>query len=74
MRWESRNRLILKWCERGELNPHGVTHWILSPARLPVPPLSHVINIKGFKGTLSNLVTVRCRDRFIDNYWREPVV
>src|SRR5262245_47605009 len=28
------------WCERGELNPHGLPHWILSPARLPVPPLS----------------------------------
>src|SRR6266852_4530094 len=23
------------WCERGELNPHGLPHWILSPARLP---------------------------------------
>ena len=30
------------------MNPHGVTHWILSPARLPVPPLSHVININLF--------------------------
>ena len=29
------------WCERGELNPHGLPLWILSPARLPVPPLSH---------------------------------
>ena len=29
------------WCERGELNPHGLPHWILSPARLPVPPRSH---------------------------------
>ena len=27
-------------CERGDLNPHGFPHWILSPARLPVPPLS----------------------------------
>src|SRR3989304_7985074 len=31
-----------QWCERGELNPHGVPHWILSPARLPVPPLSPI--------------------------------
>jgi hypothetical protein len=23
------------WCERGELNPYGFLHWILSPARLP---------------------------------------
>ena len=29
------------WCERGELNPHGLPLWILSPARLPIPPLSH---------------------------------
>ena len=29
------------WCERGELNPHPLRDWILSPARLPVPPLSH---------------------------------
>ena len=30
-------------CERGDLNPHGcLVHRILSPARLPVPPLSRV--------------------------------
>jgi hypothetical protein len=28
------------WCERRDSNPHGVTHWNLNPARLPVPPLS----------------------------------
>jgi hypothetical protein len=22
-------------CERGDSNPHGLLHWILSPARLP---------------------------------------
>ena len=27
-------------CEGGELNPHALRHWILSPARLPVPPPS----------------------------------
>ena len=26
-------------CERGDSNPHGFPHWILSPARLPIPPL-----------------------------------
>src|SRR5690606_29603159 len=30
----------LFWCERGDSNSHGLPHWILSPARLPVPPLS----------------------------------
>jgi hypothetical protein len=29
-------------CERQELNLHGFPHWILSPARLPIPPLSQV--------------------------------
>ncbi len=28
-------------CERQDLNLHGLPHWILSPARLPIPPLSH---------------------------------
>ena len=32
------------WCERGELNPQGLAaHWILSPARLPVSPLSREV-------------------------------
>src|SRR5256885_8100105 len=30
------------WCERRDSNSHGFPHWILSPARLPVPPLSPV--------------------------------
>ncbi len=25
------------------MNPYGVTRWILSPVRLPVPPLSHAL-------------------------------
>ena len=33
------------WCERGESNPHELPHWILNPARLPVPPLSQDIII-----------------------------
>src|SRR5574337_221577 len=28
------------WCERRDSNPHGLPHWNLNPARLPVPPLS----------------------------------
>ena len=32
--------LKLKWSRRRGSNPHGTKyHWILSPARLPVPPL-----------------------------------
>ncbi len=29
-----------QWCERGDSNPHGLPHWNLNPARLPIPPLS----------------------------------
>ena len=27
--------ILTRWCERGDLNPHGVSHQILSLARLP---------------------------------------
>ena len=30
-----------RWCERGDLNPHGFPRQILSLVRLPIPPLSH---------------------------------
>ena len=30
----------MKWCERRDSNSHGLPHWILNPARLPIPPLS----------------------------------
>lgn len=29
-------------CERGDSNPHSVKNWILNPACLPIPPLSHL--------------------------------
>ncbi len=29
------------WCERRDSNSHGLPHWNLNPARLPIPPLSH---------------------------------
>jgi hypothetical protein len=30
-------------CEREDSNLHGLPHWILNPARLPIPPLSHIL-------------------------------
>lgn len=33
-------RACVKWCERRDSNPHGLLHWNLNPARLPVPPRS----------------------------------
>jgi hypothetical protein len=38
-----------KECERRDSNPHGLPHRILSPARLPVPPLSRGV----FHGTIA---------------------
>ena len=32
----------MMWCRRWDSNPHEInSHWILSPACLPVPPLRH---------------------------------
>lgn len=44
---------IKLWCGRRDLNPHGVTHQVLSLARLPIPPLPQcqiegIINEKNF--------------------------
>ena len=30
------------WCGRGELNPQGLPHSILSAARLPISPRPHI--------------------------------
>src|SRR5205814_10600106 len=30
----------LRGCETADSNSHGLPHWILSPARLPIPPLT----------------------------------
>ena len=51
-------RLARSWCERGDSNPHGLPHWHLKPARLPIPPLSRLPTepeyiarpVKGFQG------------------------
>lgn len=43
--WASGNNrkiVFCFWCDQGESNPHGLPHSILSAARLPVPPWSHV--------------------------------
>ena len=31
---------LSSWCERRDSNSHGLPHWHLKPARLPIPPLS----------------------------------
>src|SRR5690606_2979812 len=47
-------RHLFIWCERRDSNSHGLPHWNLNPARLPVPPLSHdrmdAILADGFRG------------------------
>ena len=42
-----KNRTLIEcpvWCEKRDLNPYGVNHTPLKRARLPVPPLSHIIS------------------------------
>jgi hypothetical protein len=34
-----------RWCERGDLNPHGLLRQILSLVRLPISPLSRGYNL-----------------------------
>ena len=31
------------WCREQDLNLHAFRHWILSPARLPIPPSRHFV-------------------------------
>src|ERR1044072_7414743 len=40
---DRRPLLSVTWCERGDSNPHTFRYQILSLARLPIPPLSHVL-------------------------------
>ena len=57
-------------CERQDLNLHGLPHWILSPARLPIPPLSLRLHSRCFRvasldfQTLYSIISrgSRCRD------------
>src|SRR6266404_8227965 len=38
--------LTVLWCERGDSNPHTFRYQILSLARLPIPPLSQLMETK----------------------------
>ena len=50
---------VSDWCERGDLNPHGFPRWILSPVRLPIPPLSRAHSME-FKPYLPPRHCVLC--------------
>jgi len=39
--WQTSQKAVSYWCERGDSNPHGLLRQILSLVRLPIPPLSH---------------------------------
>jgi hypothetical protein len=43
-------------CERGDLNPHALRHWILSPARLPFRHSRVRIKVLKFKSFLKVMV------------------
>jgi hypothetical protein len=45
-------RSAARRCERQDLNLHGFPHWILSPARLPIPPLSQSVTYYQFESVL----------------------
>ena len=51
------------WCERGDLNPHGLPRQILSLVRLPISPLSHFIfsHLRFRVWPVSDLVSVSFR-------------
>jgi hypothetical protein len=55
----SLSRKCKEKCERGDLNPYGLTRWILSPVRLPVPPLSRCLILKDFPFTCQLLKMVQ---------------
>ena len=38
---EENIRKNLYWCLGSESNRHASRHWILNPARLPIPPPRH---------------------------------
>ena len=42
-------------CERGDSNPHGLSHEILNLARLPVPPLSPYDREKSHKPKITRV-------------------
>ena len=49
------------WCREQDSNLHALRHWILSPARLPIPPsrraqeMGKIISIEG-SGTFAHVV------------------
>ena len=51
--WRFIARHSRSWCGRGDSNPHGLPHWNLNPARLPIPPRPH--------GQLRPIITDVCR-------------
>ena len=63
------------WCERGDSNSHGLPHWILNPARLPIPPLSPrttaiIPATPGFVRRLPNPLRLRACVEFVPNQVR----
>ena len=38
-----RGVFVVLWCWGGDLNSHGLLHWFLRPARLPITPPQHFI-------------------------------
>src|ERR1700674_1009712 len=47
------------WCPGEDSNLHGLHHWYLKPARLPIPPPGHGATDKGWRFALSTIVVPR---------------
>src|SRR5262245_41428039 len=61
--------LVLKLkCESRESNPDGFPHWILSPARLPIPPLSRVLCRKRLRQLLLLVARPRAKSGRLEFY------
>ncbi len=52
---------------RRDLNPHGPKpHWILNPARLPIPPLRHFLHGNNLRYFLSASRALGCNGDLLD--------
>ena len=58
---------VIGWCRRRDSNPHALFgHYILNVARLPIPPLRHVLGVYPTPPTLAHLSGGRSRGRTSD--------
>ena len=58
---------VTRWCRRRDSNPHALFgHYILNVARLPIPPLRHVLGVRSTPSILAHPSGGRSRGRTSD--------